>query len=100
ALDDVRDISSLDPMALGRSHISYIKLDSPVVLAAAKRMGEGRFISMRQALEKEKIEFIANHIASERMLMEVMDLGIEFGQGILFGEPKPVKDPSSGLRIV
>ncbi|WP_420549001.1 EAL domain-containing protein [Curvivirga sp.] len=98
ALDNVRDFN-LDAMAMGRSHISYVKLDSPTVLALIKRIGDARFQHMKANLEKENIELIGNHIASERMLMDVMDLGIEYGQGILFGEAKPVKDPSSGLRI-
>ena len=38
------------------------------------------------------IDLIADRIEDERTVIEILDLDIGFGQGHLFGQPKPIKD--------
>ncbi len=41
------------------------------------------------------VDLIVEKIETERMLMELLDYHIDFGQGYLFGEPRLSQDPPS-----
>ncbi len=44
----------------------------------------------RELLDRYGIDLIVEKLESERDVVEVVDLDVDFGQGFVFGEPKPV----------
>ena len=43
-------------------------------------------------------DFILTHIEDDREIVELLDLGIDYGQGFLFGKPAPGKIPSPAQK--
>jgi cyclic-di-GMP phosphodiesterase, flagellum assembly factor TipF len=43
-------------------------------------------------LRQQAIDLIAEKIESERTLLTVLDYGVDYGQGYLFGEPRPLRE--------
>jgi cyclic-di-GMP phosphodiesterase TipF (flagellum assembly factor) len=43
-------------------------------------------------LDKSGIDLIVTHIETEKELVELLDLGIDYGQGYLFSEPENPKN--------
>ena len=51
---------------------------------------------LKRTLDSYAIDLIVERIETEPMLLEVLDLHVDFGQGFLFGEPRIAKSDSSG----
>jgi cyclic-di-GMP phosphodiesterase TipF (flagellum assembly factor) len=45
--------------------------------------------ALKGALDREAMDLIVEKIETEEMLLDLLDLNIDFGQGYLFGEPRP-----------
>lgn len=69
-----------------------------VKIAAATLVGgrhEGADIhpnDIQELLRRNGIQLIVDKIETEREVVDVLDLNVEYGQGYLFGEPKPVRE--------
>ena len=44
---------------------------------------------LNDAMRRNALDLIVDKIESEPMLVEVLDFGVDYGQGFLFGEPQP-----------
>lgn len=44
---------------------------------------------LNDAMQRSALDLIVDKIESEPMLVEVLDFGVDYGQGFLFGEPQP-----------
>lgn len=77
---------------LSRRYYRYIKFDIATLLA---HLGEdGGAENMREfksMLESFAIDAIVERVEDESDLIEVLDYGIDYGQGFLFGEPRPAR---------
>ncbi|MBV8166436.1 MAG: EAL domain-containing protein [Alphaproteobacteria bacterium] len=65
----------------------YAKIDAPTLLEKLDRGGDPR--SLKRALDRGAIDLIVEGIESDAMLLDLLDYAIDFGQGALFGEPRP-----------
>jgi cyclic-di-GMP phosphodiesterase TipF (flagellum assembly factor) len=92
SVDQVEDLE-IDVTLLNRRRISFVKVAAGRLLAEAAAAGEeGKVATARrlnQDLEREAIDLIVEKIEEEDDLLELLDHGIVFGQGFLFGEPRP-----------
>ena len=87
SLDQVSDLA-LQPAELSARHIRFIKIDAGVLIAALRKPGGAqRLQRLRASLDREGIDMIAARIEKDRQLVELLDLGIDYGQGYLFGHP-------------
>ena len=88
SMDQVRDLA-LDPRALTGRRIGFVKIEAEALLAAAadEPMAPRR---LKQLLAGQGIELIVEKIETEVCLIELLDHDVEFGQGFLFGAPRPV----------
>ncbi len=90
SLDDVGTLSKLDLPALEQCHIRFLKIDAEVLLAeAGSPKSDLDIAGIRQQLDRQAIDLIVSRIETEAILVELLDLPIDFGQGLLFGEPRP-----------
>jgi cyclic-di-GMP phosphodiesterase, flagellum assembly factor TipF len=96
SMDQVRSLSfDFDHMAV--RHIRFVKADAPLVLKEMReRGGASRLKRLKAEMDRNGIDFIVTKIESERELLELLDLGIDFGQGFLFGKPAPELLPRPG----
>lgn len=80
----------LDIPKLASQGFKFIKMDAHLLHEMAR--GETPLLNMRAlkgALDREAMDMIVEKIETEEMLLDLLDLNIDFGQGYLFGEPRP-----------
>jgi cyclic-di-GMP phosphodiesterase, flagellum assembly factor TipF len=80
---------NFDPMKLRNLHIGFVKIGAAAALEAAEH---GGMHMMKAGLERAGIELIVEKIESEPMLLDLLDHDIDYGQGYLFGPPRPSRD--------
>lgn len=85
SMDHVVDLS-IDIPRLAQHFFKYIKVDTNILLG---RHGEILTADLKEAMSRFDIELIAVKIENEPSVLDVLDNNIDYGQGYLFGEPKP-----------
>jgi len=113
-VDKVGDLD-FDLQDLARSDVKFIKVaaehlleeltevDGRLVLRSLPDLAAEDFAALTR---RYGIEVIGEKVESERQVVDVLDLGIAYGQGHLFGEPRAIKEavlaeadpPSAYLR--
>ena len=79
---------STDILARGRL-LAYVKIPAAVALAGARTPdGAAAFRDLLRELRARSIRVVVDHIDDEQRLIDLLDLGIEYGAGYLFGEPR------------
>ncbi|RVU35890.1 EAL domain-containing protein [Hwanghaeella grinnelliae] len=95
SMDGVTDLD-LDMPGLAKSGFRSVKIAAKLLLEVIEA-GQGAAVrTLKQQLDQHGIDLIVERIESERMLLDLLDFNIDYGQGYLFGEPRPSKDP--GLK--
>lgn len=90
SMDQVTSLD-IDVDALSRAEIRYLKIDRVLLLDPNMRP---RALALRRSLEGRSLDLIVEKIETENQLIELLDLGIDFGQGYLFGEPRMSRKPA------
>jgi cyclic-di-GMP phosphodiesterase TipF (flagellum assembly factor) len=91
SLDKVTNLD-IDVPALSSRHFRFIKVEATRLAqaAASGAIGEDPK-AFKRMLDSYAIDLIVDRIESEPMLLELLELSIDFGQGYLFGEPRIAK---------
>jgi cyclic-di-GMP phosphodiesterase TipF (flagellum assembly factor) len=91
SLDKVTNLD-IDIQALSSRHFRFVKIEAARLAqaAASGAMGDDPR-SFKRLLDSYAIDLIVDRIESEPMLLELLELSIDFGQGYLFGEPRIAK---------
>lgn len=86
----VDQVDSLDirPAVLARAQVGFVKVSASVLAARRPLSAFARF---KSELDRFGIQIIATHIEDERTVIDVLELGIEYGQGYLFGAPRQAR---------
>jgi cyclic-di-GMP phosphodiesterase TipF (flagellum assembly factor) len=100
SLDKVTDLD-LDLQDLSRSDVKFVKVGAQMLLDQLTEV-DGRLViqalpdlaaeDFTQLTRRYGVELVVEKVESERQVAEVLDLGVAFGQGHLFGEPRAIKD--------
>jgi cyclic-di-GMP phosphodiesterase, flagellum assembly factor TipF len=92
SMDQVTSID-FDVADLAELHIRFLKIEATKLVeqtrATTQRLDMRAF---KQALDSFAIDLIVEKIETEPMLVELLDMPVDFGQGYLFGEPRLSKD--------
>ena len=100
SLDKVVDLD-LDLLDLERADVKYLKVSAPVLLeglveSAGRLPVRGRrdlaAADYADLLRRHGVELVAEKVEAERQVIDVLELDIGYGQGNLFGEPRPIRD--------
>ncbi len=83
----------LDIPGLAKKHFGYIKIDADILMAGSSDIHPA---DMKDAFKRHDISMIVSKIEDERTVVDILDFNVDFGQGYLFGEPKPSRETSSG----
>jgi cyclic-di-GMP phosphodiesterase TipF (flagellum assembly factor) len=96
SMDQVSDLD-IDAAALSGRHFRFLKLEAGRVMAAAR---SGLFGNdpklLKRTLDSYAIDLVIERSETEPMLLEVLDLHVDFGQGFLFGEPRIARSDAAG----
>lgn len=88
SVDGVKSLE-LDIETLQSRHVRYIKTDAPSLMEQmSQKGGFERLKRQKTELDKSGIDLIVTHFETEKDVIELLDLGIDYGQGFLFGEPE------------
>lgn len=88
SLDQTYDLD-LDLDGLARRGFKFVKIEANLLLDALKRrVGSLDMVDFKRRLDRHAMDLIVEKIETENELRELLDYGIDFGQGYLFGEPK------------
>ncbi len=91
SLDKVTNLD-IDVPGLSSRHFRFIKVEATRLAQAAARGAFGDYpTGFTRMLSSFAIDLIVDRIESEPMLLELLELSIDFGQGYLFGEPRIAK---------
>jgi cyclic-di-GMP phosphodiesterase TipF (flagellum assembly factor) len=72
---------------LSQKGFRFIKVAAPVLMSTLSRDGDPR--ALKRALDPGAIDLIVDGIDSESVLRDLLDYAIDFGEGKLFGPPRP-----------
>lgn len=97
SMDQVMDLD-LDVADLARRNFSYVKVGADTFLGGAP--GHLHKEDLEEALSRRGIELIIEKIEDEASVVEVLEYGVNLGQGYLFGEPRPSRDDVSAEETV
>jgi cyclic-di-GMP phosphodiesterase TipF (flagellum assembly factor) len=91
SLDRVKRLD-LNYAELSRRYIRYLKVEKNALAAwqAQAHGGDGP-TAFKSALDRYAIDIVAERVEEEDELRELLDYGIDYGQGYLFGEPRPAR---------
>jgi cyclic-di-GMP phosphodiesterase TipF (flagellum assembly factor) len=91
SLDQVRRLD-LNYQELSRRYFRFMKVDAPTLLAHLGENGPEAMRAFKRVLDSAAIDIIVEKIEDERALKDLLDYHIDFGQGFLFGEPRPARE--------
>lgn len=87
SMDQVRALS-FDFAQLDARHIRFIKVDATLMIEEMREIGGiKRMKRLKMELDARGVDLIVEKIESERQLLELLDMEIDYGQGYLFGRP-------------
>lgn len=88
SLDQTYDLD-LDLDGLSRRGFKFVKVEAILLLDTLKRrIGSLDMADLKRRLDRVAMDLIVEKIETEDVLRELLDYGVDFGQGYLFGEPK------------
>lgn len=88
SMDQVR-LLDLDTRRLALHGVRFVKLEALLLERCAAPGGMARLGELKSHLKAEGIDLIVTGIAAEKQLVDLLELDIDFGQGDLFGAPRP-----------
>lgn len=87
SVDQVRK-RRIDINMLKSRHVRFIKLDAGWLLREAKQPdGASKVRKLKGQLDRSGLDLIVEKIEKDAELRELLEYGIDFGQGFLFGKP-------------
>jgi cyclic-di-GMP phosphodiesterase, flagellum assembly factor TipF len=87
SMDHVTDLK-MDFAALADRHFAYIKIPAKTLLKGA---GDIYPADLKRAMERHGIDLIVEKVEDERTVVQLLDFDVNYGQGYLFGEPRPAR---------
>jgi cyclic-di-GMP phosphodiesterase TipF (flagellum assembly factor) len=73
--------------------VRFLKVPGTLIIGDPQQTGVRIHpADLKQWLQRYGLNLIADRIEYEREVMGVLDYQVDFGQGFLFGEPRPIRD--------
>ena len=100
SIDKVSDLN-LDFVELARSDVGFAKVAAPLLLDQLQEFdGHLVFESLPGVAASEfaglarqhGVELVVEKVESERQVVDILELNVGLGQGLVFGEPRPIRD--------
>jgi cyclic-di-GMP phosphodiesterase TipF (flagellum assembly factor) len=96
SMDHVVDLH-MEPKDLANASVRFMKVPAKLLLdPAIGAQSEIHPADLADRLARAGIDLIAEHIESERTVVDLLDYDVRFGQGYLFSRPRPVRTAALG----
>jgi cyclic-di-GMP phosphodiesterase TipF (flagellum assembly factor) len=96
SLDKVTSLD-LDFARLRERRLRYIKIPAATLLGDISKAGAPVAApDLKELLARNGLNLIAEKIEHEREVVNLLDFNVDFAQGFLFGEPRPLRDTMLG----
>ncbi len=102
SMDRVTNLD-INAEALEAKGFRYVKVDCELLLNRERSAGaQIHPADLSELLKRRDLELIVEKVESEKSIVDLLDYGINFAQGYLFAEPRPVRSevlstPVAGL---
>ncbi|WID95532.1 EAL domain-containing protein [Bosea vestrisii] len=92
ALDHVSDLR-FDPISLHDRGVRFVKAPAALLLAEARggKLADIAVGDLAVQLARGSIQLVAEEVEDDPMVADMLDLGIAYGQGVVFSPPRPVR---------
>ncbi len=91
SMDQVASLE-IDPVFLRDRNFRYVKAPAHVLISQIGDTKSDFHISdLKEQLARHGLDLIAEKIEDDRAVAEILELNVDYGQGFLFGEPRPLK---------
>jgi cyclic-di-GMP phosphodiesterase TipF (flagellum assembly factor) len=91
SMDQVTNIK-FNPAQLHDLNFRFVKIPAALITGAEEGESDIHHRDIKEVLKRNGIQLIVDKIETEREVVDILDMDVEFGQGYLFGEPKPVRE--------
>ncbi len=92
SMDKIDDLD-FDFPALAARHFKFLKVDADFLLDTfSGEEGANGAAELKRAMRRYDIDLIVGKIEDEQMVISLLEFDIDFGQGYLFGEPRPSRE--------
>jgi len=89
SVDRTGNLASLDVAELERRFVRFVKIDAATLISETRDPESAAgLLAIKRRLDESAIDLIVDRIETEPQLVELLDLPVDFGQGLLFGEPR------------
>ena len=91
AIDAVGTITNIDPILLRKGRIRFIKIPSGRLTELARDPFSGLDMeTVRVRMNRAHTDLIVSQVNDEAAVKELLELGVDYGAGPLFGDPRPL----------
>jgi cyclic-di-GMP phosphodiesterase TipF (flagellum assembly factor) len=91
SLDRIEDFR-IDPRGLADRGVRFVKVPAELLLRHAEHAtGHIHPADLSDLLGRYGIDLVADHIETESVVVDLLDLDVRYGQGYLFAQPRPVR---------
>ena len=91
SMDQVTNVN-LNATNLHDLSFRFVKIPASLLTGSADADNDIHVRDIKEVLKRNGIQLIVDKIETEREVVDILDMNVEFGQGYLFGEPKPVRE--------
>ena len=92
SVDQVEGLG-IDFLALAQRKFRYVKISAATIIAQMKSTsGDIDVADLRESMQRAGVSMIADRIEDEQTVVDLLDCDVGFGQGFLFGEPRPARE--------
>ncbi|PHZ85011.1 EAL domain-containing protein [Paremcibacter congregatus] len=88
SMDQVMDMN-VDLADLGSRYFRYVKVDVAMILEQNLDIHPD---DLKESFARYDLDLIVEKIETDQSIVEILDFGIDYGQGFLFGEPRLSSD--------
>jgi cyclic-di-GMP phosphodiesterase TipF (flagellum assembly factor) len=83
----------LDFRQLAAQRVEFLKVPQSLLLTDGTAASAGLHPGdLKERLRRNRIDLVVDHIEDEATVIELLDFEVDFGQGYLFGEPRPARE--------
>ncbi|HIF11159.1 MAG TPA: EAL domain-containing protein [Sneathiellales bacterium] len=89
SMDKVSSLN-LDVPGLAARHFKFVKVDAEILLAGGGSANDAG--TLKQLMGRYGVDLVAAKVETEAALGDLLDFDVDYGQGYLFGEPRPGRE--------
>lgn len=91
SMDQVTNVN-INAAVLHDLNFRFVKIPASLLTGSEEADNDIHVRDIKEVLKRNGVQLIVDKIETEREVVDILDMNVEFGQGYLFGEPKPVRE--------